>query len=157
MERMASQPEDNLLPQRRQEEPQRDKVSADGQDPLPQRRWEKPRLRHDRVDGQNPPPQRRQEEPRRDNASVSRRKENHSHIGFIATIARRTQTHVSWTVIRSHTSHCDELPHGEVREGEHPLKIIKLREPGSNLGSQKVFLMILVAIGCRIGQGRFAG
>ena len=46
----------------------------------------------------------------------------------------------------------NQLLQAGVREGECPIKIIKLRESGNNLGSQKVFLTALVTMECKIGQ-----
>ena len=54
MERMASRPKNNPLPQMRQEEPQHNEALASGQNPPPQRRREEPRPMCDQAGGQNP-------------------------------------------------------------------------------------------------------
>lgn len=53
LERVVRRPENNPLPQRRQEELQHGEVPAGRQDPPPQRRQEKPQPKRNQVGGKN--------------------------------------------------------------------------------------------------------
>ena len=100
IERMAPRPENNPLPQRRQEEPQRGEAPASEQNPSPQRK-EGTSTTHARSRWwTEPSPQRRREESQPDNASVGGREENRAHVRSMATNAHKTQAHISITTSR---------------------------------------------------------